>query len=245
MSNKIYISPDQILKFDAEKKTLAYFDFYTNHWKKHSLLERENESASSDSHTYYQINEDFPNNLGVVVFNPESEDPKNSLYLLGVQGRKIPTLPYTTEFYQSDFQENINLKKMPVETFFTYTRQVRDIFDFERYSLFKLLQGRSFAGKPLQFFKSPIHDLIRFAEKEAKRLDHWYIWNGRKKAKEIRDQIKYDVNDSDPIHQKAENIYRSLATHRFTLFSDGKQTHSIEKLREKLPEINNSLSNEI
>ena len=244
MSQNIYISPNQILKFDIENNTLAYFDFYKNHWEEYSFIERENNSDSSDL-KYYQIEGIFPYNMTYIAFNPASEDKKNIFYLSNDEGEKTPTLPFIKECFPIHYQENIDVSLMHSRDFSSRVRLVKNIF----FGFKDMIENLSQAVNLLKtgdfsFFQKeqnpPISELIDFAEQEANRLDHWYIWNGHKKAQKIRTVIEF--SQLKPIHTRAEGIYNALASHRYTLFSGRKPTHSIERMRDIIPGIHDSLS---
>lgn len=85
-----------------------------------------------------------------------------------------------------------------------------------------------------------VSDLTAFAEGEIKRLDHWYVWNGRAKANAIRNALSFlkesfkenekEIEFSPVAIARESGLLSALSIHRHGFFSRSEKAQSHQSL---------------
>lgn len=84
-----------------------------------------------------------------------------------------------------------------------------------------------------------VSHLKAFAEREIKRLDHWYVWNGQAKAEAIRSALNFlesfkdnekEMEFSPVAIARESGLLRALSIHRHGFFSHSEKAQSHQSL---------------
>lgn len=85
--------------------------------------------------------------------------------------------------------------------------------------------------------------LKTFAENEIKRLNHWYVWNGRAKAEAIQNALNtmgevFKDNEQEVQHSpvaiaRESGLLQALSTHRHGFFSHAGKARSHQSLSDR------------